>query len=159
MLNHQASSTSMTNPRLTYSFPAFAACFLFATFVMADEPERNPAADKVAFEKAAAGAEWAGVFSDSCTANWKAKWFLDGEVGTVTNSSEGMTLTAGPEFKNDAHHMVLWTKDSFEGDLKIEYEYTRLDEGAQLRHHPLHPGDRERRGPLRERHHEVERVA
>lgn len=38
-----------------------------------------------------------------------------------------MQLTAGPEFKNDAHHMVLWTKESFEGDLKIEYEYTRLD--------------------------------
>jgi hypothetical protein len=39
-----------------------------------------------------------------------------------------MTLTAGPEFKNDAHHMVLWTKQSFEGDLKIDYDYTRLDE-------------------------------
>jgi hypothetical protein len=38
-----------------------------------------------------------------------------------------MKLTAGPEFKNDAHHMVLWTKESFEGDLKIEYDYTRLD--------------------------------
>ncbi len=38
-----------------------------------------------------------------------------------------MTLTAGPEFKNDAHHMVLWTKESFEGDVKIEYDYTRLD--------------------------------
>ena len=41
-----------------------------------------------------------------------------------------MTLTAGPEFKNDAHHMVLWTKDTFEGDLKIEYEYSRLDEAT-----------------------------
>ena len=39
-----------------------------------------------------------------------------------------MTLTAGPEFRNDAHHMVLWTKDSFEGDLRIEYASTRLDE-------------------------------
>ena len=38
-----------------------------------------------------------------------------------------MTLTAGPEFKNDAHHMVLWTKQSFAGDLRIEYDYTRLD--------------------------------
>lgn len=95
---------------------------------MADEPTPNPAVDKAAFEKVAAGAAWAEVFSDSCTADWKEKWFLDGEVGTVTNSSEGMTLTAGPQFRNDAHHMVLWTKDSFEGDLKIEYEYTRLDQ-------------------------------
>ena len=38
-----------------------------------------------------------------------------------------MTLMAGPEFRNDAHHTVLWTKNSFGGDLKIEYEYTRLD--------------------------------
>ena len=41
-----------------------------------------------------------------------------------------MTLTAGPEFKNDAHHMVLWTKDTFQGDLKIEYEYSRIDEAT-----------------------------
>ena len=84
--------------------------------------------NKAAFKKAAEGTSWTEVSSDGCTQDWKAKWFLDGEVGTVTNSKEGMTLTAGPEFKNDAHHMVLWTKDTFEGDLKIEYEYTRLDE-------------------------------
>ncbi len=71
---------------------------------------------------------WQEVFADECTGDWNQQWFLDGEVGTVTNGPEGMTLTAGPEFKNDAHHMVLWTKESFEGDLKIEYDYTRLDE-------------------------------
>jgi hypothetical protein len=38
-----------------------------------------------------------------------------------------MVLTAGPEFGNDAHHMVLWTKSSFEGDLRIDFDYTRLD--------------------------------
>ena len=128
MLNRQAHKTSMLAPKLTCSFPAFVACFLLATYVTADEPMPNPAADKAAFEKAAAGAAWAEKFSDGCTEAWKGKWFLDGEVGTVTNSPEGMTLTAGPEFRNDAHHMVLWTKDSFEGDLKIEYDYTRLDE-------------------------------
>ena len=119
---------SIITPKLTCVFPTFVACFLLATHVIADEPKPNPAADKAAFEKAAAGAAWTEKFSDSCTEDWKAKWFLDGEVGSVTNSPEGMTLAAGPEFKNDAHHMVLWTKDSFEGDLKIEYEYTRLDE-------------------------------
>lgn len=106
----------------------FLTAFLLAAHVMAGESKANPAADKAAFEKAAAGVAWAEVFSDSGTEDWKAKWFLDGEVGTVRNSPEGMTLTAGPEFRNDAHHMVLWTKDSFEGDLKIDYEYTRLDE-------------------------------
>lgn len=109
-------------------FAALVACFLVAAHVTADESKPNPTADKIAYEKAATGTAWAEVFSDPCTEDWNETWFLDGEVGTVANSPEGMTLTAGLEFKNDAHHMVLWTKDSFEGDLKIEYEYTRLDE-------------------------------
>ncbi len=70
---------------------------------------------------------WKERFLDSCEQDWKKKWFLDGEIGTVSHDPKGMTLTAGSEFKNDAHHMVLWTKDIFEGDLKIEYDYTRLD--------------------------------
>ena len=82
--------------------------------------------EKRTFEEASGG-EWKEVFSDPCTGEWKERWFLGGEIGTVTNGQEGMTLTAGPEFRNDAHHMVLWTKESFEGDLKIEYDYTRLD--------------------------------
>ncbi len=39
-----------------------------------------------------------------------------------------MVLTAGPELKNDARHMVLWTKESFWGDVKINDDYTRLDQ-------------------------------
>lgn len=78
------------------------------------------------FEQADA-TDWTTTFSDSCTDDWTEQWSLDGEVGQVTTGSDGMTLTAGPEFRNDAHHMVLWTKDVFEGDVKIEYEYTRQD--------------------------------
>jgi hypothetical protein len=89
-------------------------------------PKPDPERDKAAYEQAAAG-DWQEVFSDPCTGDWRKQWFLDGEVGTVTTGPQGMTLTAGHEFKNDAHHMVLWTKQSFEGDLKIEYEYTRSD--------------------------------
>jgi hypothetical protein len=89
-------------------------------------PKPDPAQDKAAYEQAAAG-NWQVAFSDPCTGDWRQHWFLDGEVGTVTTGPDGMTLTAGPEFKNDAHHMVLWTKQSFDGDLKIEYEYTRTD--------------------------------
>jgi hypothetical protein len=70
---------------------------------------------------------WRQIFLDPCTEDWRTAWFLDGDVGKVTADDEGMQLTAGPEFGNDAHHMVLWTRDCFEGDLKIEYEYTRLD--------------------------------
>lgn len=83
--------------------------------------------EEEAFETANHG-PWQKTFFDSCTGDWTEHWFLDGEVGEVTTSPDGMTLTAGPEFRNDAHHMVLWTKESFEGDLKIEYEYTRLDD-------------------------------
>ncbi len=79
-----------------------------------------------AFEKASTE-NWQEVFFDTGTANWQERWFLDGEIGKVKTGANGMELTAGPEFKNDAHHMVLWTRDRFAGDLKIEYEYTRLD--------------------------------
>lgn len=82
-----------------------------------------------AFQKADHN-HWQIVFSDDCTGNWAEQWFLDGAVGTVTNGPDGMELTAGPEFANDAHHMVLWTRDVFEGDVKIEYDYTRLDEAT-----------------------------
>jgi hypothetical protein len=82
--------------------------------------------EKADFETAVIG-NWKEVFSDSCTEDWTKQWFLDGKVASVKNSKEGMQLTAGPQFKNDAHHMVLWTKESFKGNLKIEYEFTRLD--------------------------------
>ena len=87
----------------------------------------DPALDRAAFESAA-NRDWKPVFLDSGTGDWKKSWFLDGEIGTVANTPEGMVLTAGPEFKNDAHHMVLWTERTFSGDLKIDYEYTRLDD-------------------------------
>jgi hypothetical protein len=84
------------------------------------------ATDRTSFQQAD-DRPWREVFADDGTGEWKQKWFLDGEVGKVGNGPDGMTLTAGPEFGNDAHHMVLWTRDSFEGDLKIEYDFTRLD--------------------------------
>jgi arylsulfatase A-like enzyme len=87
--------------------------------------------EKVSEEKAFAtanGGQWKQILSDSCTGDWKEQWFLDGEIGKVTSGPNGMEMTAGPEYENDAHHMVLWTKEEFEGDLKIEYEYIRLDE-------------------------------
>jgi len=87
---------------------------------------REVSPEQAAFEKANQRG-WKTTFEDSCTEDWTEQWFLDGEVGTVTNTPEGMELKSGPEYKNQAHHMVLWTKRSFEGDLKIEYEFTRLD--------------------------------
>ncbi len=86
----------------------------------------KPGVDLVKFRKLTK-ANWEEVMRDPGTKNWKDHWFLDGLKATLTNTSTGMELTAGPEFKNDAHHAVLWTRKSFKGDVKIEYEYTRLD--------------------------------
>ena len=70
---------------------------------------------------------WQQVFFDSGTDNWRENWIKDGLMGTVENSPEGMHVKAGPEADNHAHHMVLWTKRSFEGDVKVSFEYTRTD--------------------------------
>ena len=103
-----------------------------ASVIGADEPVAKDRQELqreagAAFENASA-ANWQEVFFDVGTGDWKERWFLDGEVGKVKTGANGMELTAGPEFKNDAHHMVLWTRDSFAGDLKIEFDYTRLDD-------------------------------
>jgi hypothetical protein len=58
---------------------------------------------------------------------WQQKWFLDGAIAAVSNEAQGMHLHAGPRWKEEAHHMVLWTKQEFTGDLKIEYDFTRTD--------------------------------
>ncbi|WP_157637693.1 DUF1961 family protein [Flexithrix dorotheae] len=71
--------------------------------------------------------EWKLKFSDDCTSNWEKNWFKDGLISTVEQNENGMNLIAGPVNRNDAHHTVLWTKKSFKGDIKIEYNYTRTD--------------------------------
>lgn len=71
--------------------------------------------------------KWDLVFYDKCTGNWKDNWTLDGLMAKVENSKEGMYFAAGPEAENDAHHAVLWTKESFSGDIKIEFDFVRTD--------------------------------
>ncbi len=79
------------------------------------------------FEKEAASPDWDLQLADSCTGNWQDNWFLDGQLAKVENSEQGMNFTAGPVNRDDAHHAVLWTKASFKGDVKLEYNYTRTD--------------------------------
>ncbi|WP_242067890.1 YesU family protein [Cyclobacterium marinum] len=76
--------------------------------------------------------KWEEVFYDSCTEDWKNNWSLDGKEAKITNQKNGMNFSAGPEAFNDAHHAVLWTKQDFPGDLKIEYEYTRTDKELRM---------------------------
>ena len=82
---------------------------------------------QVEFNKQNKATEWKLKFSDPCNKNWQNNWFLDGEIAKVEYNKYGMDLIAGPINRNNAHHSVLWTKQSFEGDIKIEYDYTRTD--------------------------------
>jgi len=79
------------------------------------------------FEELISSGSWTLEFKDKGSGNYQKKWHLDGLIARVENSNKGMHLQAGPEFGNDAHHMVLWTKKSFKGDVKIEFNYTRTD--------------------------------
>jgi hypothetical protein len=73
-------------------------------------------------------ARWQVALEDSCTQDWKRNWTLDGKKATIIHSDNGMDFRAGPTWKDDASHAVLWTKKNFQGDIKIEYEYTRTDD-------------------------------
>lgn len=70
---------------------------------------------------------WRVLFQDSGRDAWPQKWFLDGEKSAVTNTPQGMEIVAGAVPQQDSSHTVLWTRQNFEGDLKIEYDFTRLD--------------------------------
>ena len=70
---------------------------------------------------------WNLQFTQKDWKNWKAHWQLDGlQHATVTPQTDSLTLSAGPEADN-SQSVVLWTRESFAGDIKIEYDYTRLD--------------------------------
>ena len=71
--------------------------------------------------------DWVESFRDAGRGDWQDGWFLDGRRATVENTSIGMILSAGPIPRDNGSHCVLWTKESFEGDVKIEFDYWRLD--------------------------------
>jgi hypothetical protein len=71
--------------------------------------------------------DWIETFRDDGTDNWQNGWFLDGERAEVKNTDKGMVFAAGPVRNDQASHAVLWTKDSFKGDVKIDFDFTRLD--------------------------------
>jgi hypothetical protein len=77
-------------------------------------------------------ASWQEVFAAPGTGDWTRHWFLDGEQASITNTPDGMELRAGPTAGDDACHAVLWTQAAFAGDLKIEYEFTRLDQATEF---------------------------
>ncbi|MEO7415131.1 MAG: DUF1961 domain-containing protein [Opitutaceae bacterium] len=77
---------------------------------------------------AAAPAEnWRPALADAGSGEWTNQWFLDGKLASMRNTADGMVLKSGPIAAGDAGHAVLWSKAAFAGDLRIEYDYTRLD--------------------------------
>ena len=105
-----------------------------------DSPTVPPHAGKEGkrhFERLLEAHAWKEVFFDEGVGDaktgrwqdglWQKKWFLDGEIANVDNEKGGMHVHAGPRWKSQDHHMVLWTHQEFTGNLKIEYEFTRTD--------------------------------
>lgn len=70
---------------------------------------------------------WDTVFSDPGAGVWQTHWFVEGLKATVEYDNESLVFTAGPVPMEPASHAVLWTKQSFSGDIRIEYDYTRLE--------------------------------
>lgn len=70
---------------------------------------------------------WRDAFTYAGAADWREHWRLDGKNVRVERVADGLELHAGPD-RSDASHMVLWTQERFAGDLRIEYDFTRLDE-------------------------------
>jgi hypothetical protein len=70
---------------------------------------------------------WEPALVDDGKGDWTEHWFLDGEKAQVINSENGMDFIAGPIPDENASHAVLWTRQTFEAPIKIEYDYTRTD--------------------------------
>ena len=75
----------------------------------------------------AGGDGWELVFSDGGEGDWQQQWFVEGLKATVEYDDGGLVFTAGPVPREQASHAVLWTKQTFAGDVRIEYDYTRLE--------------------------------
>ncbi|MCD8166527.1 MAG: rhamnogalacturonan lyase [Bacteroides sp.] len=70
---------------------------------------------------------WKEKLVEQGTEEWQKNWFLDGKRALVKTTDQGIWFEAGPTLASDADHSVLWTRQSFTGDIKIEYDFTRTD--------------------------------
>ena len=62
------------------------------------------------------------VFEDNFRHAWSEKWHLDGENAKIIQKDGRLEMYAGGRAYVDADHLVLWTKEEFKGNLKIEYD-------------------------------------
>jgi len=110
------------------SSTAFTALLLFGSLSWAEEAnngqEQDPAAERFTELESL---DWELRLHDAGDGSWGDNWFLDGERGSVKNTPDGMVFSAGPIAFDNGSHAVLWTRDSFEGSIRIDFDYTRLD--------------------------------
>ena len=74
------------------------------------------------------------LFEDPMTGSWQDYWFLDGQRAALEHRDGGLAfLTDASEVDKrvdraafDAQHAVLWTRQEFEGDIRVSYTYTKL---------------------------------
>ncbi len=71
--------------------------------------------------------DWKVALSDSLTRFNPSHWQLDGVQGTIQCGEEGLTLQAGKVLDSNDSHVVLWSRTPFVGDIRVEYDFTRLD--------------------------------
>lgn len=71
--------------------------------------------------------DWEEVFHDDFSSWDAASWHLDGMVGKADVSEDGLVLTSGGSIGSDSSHVVLWNRKFYRGDIRVEYDFTRLD--------------------------------
>ncbi|HEY9248088.1 MAG TPA: DUF1961 family protein [Rariglobus sp.] len=107
--------------------PVLGALLALTASIVNAQTSAAPPDDVTASFAALNTQNWRQVFADPGTGDWREQWTLDGKRASVTNTPQGMIFAAGPVPNDDASHAVLWTRRSFLGDVKIEWDYTRLD--------------------------------
>ncbi|MBC2604403.1 hypothetical protein [Puniceicoccus vermicola] len=98
----------------------------FNTISMATPESQDDSDLRNTFDQAR-GENWTEVMRFSGREPWQDHWFLDGHKATLKNLPNGLFYSAGPIARDNASHAVLWTQQSFQGDLKLEFDYTRMD--------------------------------
>jgi hypothetical protein len=83
------------------------------------------------FDQLTQSSSWKPVYKSKSNA-WGRHWFLDGKRGRVLATKNGFELHAGGEAFNDADHVVLWTKETYQYPVMIRFNYTRLDTVSQM---------------------------
>lgn len=114
------------------NFKFFYTCISLLFLAESALVAQNPVSEIISKQfEAVSVLEWKEALYDPCTDDWTRNWTLDGLKANVVNGKQGMEFSAGPVRKEDSSHAVLWTKEIFEGDICIEYEYTRLDQATE----------------------------